>query len=163
MESTASLVPKVYDALRERASCLLGRGGGSLSPQSLVHDVLVKLYRSEQQSWRDERHFRAVAAIAMRQLLVDRARRKATTKHGDHPELVSLTNVAQEGSPLDVVALTRALEQLEVARPRSAEVLVLRLFGGLQHEEIAEELGCSVSTVKREWRLGQAWLQQQLR
>ncbi|MCA9568821.1 MAG: sigma-70 family RNA polymerase sigma factor [Myxococcales bacterium] len=162
MESTETLVPKVYEALRQRAAHLLGRGGGSLSPQSLVHDVLVKLYRAETQSWRDERHFRAVAAIAMRQLLVDRARRKATARHGASPDLVSLTNVAVEGSPLDVVALTTALDQLEAARPRAAEVLMLRLFGGLSHEEIAEETGCSLSTVKREWRLGQAWLQKQL-
>jgi len=162
MELSDALVPRVYAALQQRASQLLRSGGGSLSPQSLVHDVLLKLYRSESQTWRDEQHFRTVAAIAMRQLLIDRARRKAAAKHGANAEHVSLTGVAGAPGFADLVDLADALEQLEAARPRAAQVVVYRLLGGLSHDEIADELGCSVTTVKREWRLGQAWMQQRL-
>lgn len=163
MATTDTLIPQVYEALQARATHILASEGGSLSPQSLVHDVLVKLYRANTPDWRDETHFRAVAALAMRQVLVDRARRKATAKHGAHAPHVSLTGVEGPTDTLDIVALNTALERLEQARPRAATVLIYRLLGGLSNDEIADAMGCSASTVKREWRVGQAWIQKELR
>lgn len=142
---------------------LLRSGAGSLSPDSLVHDVLIKLYQADTAAWRDECHFRAVAAIAMRQILIDRARKKATVKHGANAHPISLTGIGEEDDPLDGIALAQALESLEASRATAARVVELRLFGGLELHEIANELGCSLSTVKREWRIGQAWLRTRLR
>jgi RNA polymerase sigma factor (TIGR02999 family) len=124
--------------------------------------VLVKLYTSESDGWRDERHFRAVAAMAMRQILIDRARRKATLKHGSNGQHLSLTGIGETDDPIDALALAAALVSLEASRPRAARVVELRLFGGLDLQEVADEIGLSLSTVKREWRVGQAWLRTRL-
>ena len=155
-------MPAVYRALQKRAAVILGAGGASLSPQSLVHDVLLKLYTSDSSAWRDERHFRAVAAVAMRQILIDRARRKATLKHSSNGAHLSLTGIGESHDPVDGLALAGALESLEASRSRAARVVELRLFGGLDLQEVADEMDVSLSTVKREWRVGQAWLRTRL-
>lgn len=141
---------------------MLLRQGGSLSPRSLVHDALLKLYHSEVASWDNERHFRAVAAMAMKQILIDRARRARTEKHGGAGRQVSLTGIGREDDPVDLITLVTALEGLELARPRASSVVEHRLLGGMELPEIATELGVSLSTTKREWRVGQAWLQRAL-
>lgn len=158
MNTTRELVPAVYEALQARAQALLQARGGSLSPASLVHDVLVKLYQSQRQDWADERHFRAAAALAMRQILQDRARRNRSAKHQHEHATFSLSGLASGETPMDALALQRALETLESDNPRAAEVVVYRLFGGLQWQELAETVGRSETTVKREWRVGRAWV-----
>lgn len=162
MATTETLVAAVYDALQERAARILDNRRASVSPASLVHDVVLKLYRSQTQTWQDETHFRAVAAVAMRQILADRARRKATAKHGANADHITLSGVGSTDDPLDLIALHTALVALEEARPLAARVAVCKLFGGLVIPEIARELDCSESTVKREWRVGHAWLRRHL-
>lgn len=152
----------MYDALCVRASLLVARGKGSLSPESLVHDVLVKLFRSESQNWRDEVHFRATAALAMRQILADRARKSRTARHGHCLASVSLSGLSDPKEIVDAFALKEALDALEPVHPRAVTVFVYRLFGGLKWSEVADALGCSESTVKREWRIGQAWVRMRL-
>lgn len=127
-----------------------------------MHEVVVKLYRSQVQSWRDETHFRAVAAIAMRQVLADRARRRATQKHGANALHITLSGIGSDDDPIDLIALHASLVSLEEARPAAAQIVVCRLLGGMAIPEIARELGCSESTVKREWRVGHAWLRRHL-
>ena len=99
----------------------------------------------------------------MRQILIDRARKRATVKHGANGQRVSLTGLGEENDPVDGIALAQALESLDGSREQAARVVELRLFGGLELHEIAAELACSLSTVKREWRIGQAWLRTRLR
>lgn len=161
LPSADDLIPHVYAMLQAQASSILGMGA-SLSPRSLVHDALLKLYRSDMDVWRDEAHFRAVAALAMRQIIIDRSRRAKTVKHGGGRRQVSLSGVGYERDPVELLALVNALESLEASNPRVARVVEYRLLGGMSIEQTAKELAISTSTAKREWRVGQAWMQRQL-
>lgn len=163
MASTDELLPKLYALLRARASSLLAARDVSLSPDSLVHDVMLKLYRSDRDAWESEAHFRAVAARAMRHVIIDHQRRRRAAKRDGERVDVSISLLADDpSSPVDLFHLDRALEELEAARPQVAEVVVLRVLGGLNHQEIADQLGLSESTVKRYWRTGRAWLRSRL-
>ena len=150
----------VYDELRHAARALLhGRvAEQSLSPTSLVHDAFLRLTQSQRAAWRSETHFRAAAATAMRHILIDRARRKATEKHGDGWTRVSLRLAGDSVSDVDVVMLADALEELEAIDARAARVVQLRFLAGMTVTEIAEVLGFSVSVVERDWRAARACL-----
>lgn len=150
----------VYQQLKNAARALLQvrRADMSLTPTSLVHDAYVRLTGSERSRWRSEAHFRAAAATSMRHILVDRARRRATDKHGGGWARVTLTGLGDDPMDVGVVALSDALDQLAAFDPRGAEIVQMRFLAGMSNEEIASVLELSVRTVERDWRAARAWL-----
>jgi RNA polymerase sigma factor (TIGR02999 family) len=153
------LVPLVYEDLRRLARSQLGREHGerTLNATALVHEAYLKLGRSALAA-EDRAHFLAIAARAMRQVLVDHAReRKAAKRGGGGWERTTLTDGAWVGTfePDEMLALERALEALD---PRQRQVVEFRFFGGMEDQEIATVLGVSERTVHRDWVKARAWL-----
>jgi RNA polymerase sigma factor (TIGR02999 family) len=150
-----ALVPIVYRELRAIARRQLDapRGAATLSPTALVHEAYLKLAGDPQRSWRDRAHFMALAAVAMRQILIDRARARATLKRGGGLAQVTLDEgaLAGEEQPESLLAVDEALKELAALAPRLARVVELRFYGGLTEEEIAEIMGVTTRTVQRDW------------
>jgi RNA polymerase sigma factor (TIGR02999 family) len=163
-------VPLVYRELRAIAHRQLGgampaRGGSAtLSPTALVHEAYLKLAGDPRRSWRDRTHFLALAAVAMRHILVDRARARTTLKRGGGLAQVTLDEgaLAGEDQPEALLALDEALEQLASLAPRLARVVELRFYGGLSEDEIAEVLGVTTRTVQRDWAKARVLLRRAL-
>jgi RNA polymerase sigma-70 factor (ECF subfamily) len=156
------LFPLVYQQLRQAADAVLRseRPGHTLQPTALVHEAYLKLVGSGAIPIRDKSHFLSIAARAMRQILVDHARRRGARKrgHGETPLPLDFP-VADSGMAIDeLVALDDALERLSVQSDRLRSVVELRFFGGLNEEEIAETLGVTTRTVQRDWVRARAWL-----
>ena len=161
------LVPLIYDDLRRIARIHLRgrRPGDTLDTTGLVHEAYERLVDQTRASWRDRGHFFAVSAIAMRQIVVDHARRRMRLKRGGDHKVVSLDEV-QEPAVMEaalVLEVDRALEKLAALDPRLARVVECRFFAGLTEEETAAALGVSVRTAQREWFKARAWLRQELR
>ena len=163
----AELLPAVYAELRRLAAALTVRlpPGQTLQPTALVHEAYLKLVRDQDPGWEGRRHFFGAAAQAMREILVDQARRKASIKHGGHGQRVELSaGLALIKPPVDdVLALDEAIQRLQAEEPHLAEIVRLRYYTGLSVEETAAVIGRSVSTVTREWRQARAWLAGQLK
>ena len=161
-ERAADLLPAVYDELRRLAAALTQqlRPGQTLQATALVHEAYLRLVRDQDPGWDGRRHFFGAAARAMREILVEQARRKGSRKRGGGARRVELS----EGLALieppadDLLALDEAIQQLQAERPQLAEVVRLRYYAGLSVEETAAVVGRSVSTVTREWRFARAWL-----
>lgn len=161
------LMPKVYLELRQMADRYMNRqpAGDTLQATALVHEVFVKLVDAESVCWQDRAHFFAVAATAMRHILVDRARAKRTAKKGAGALLVNLDDAPELASPSrdrEMVAVDDALDVLAGVDPRKAKVVELRFFGGLSVEETAEVLKISPQSVMRDWKMARAWLMAEL-
>ena len=166
-QAVEQLLALVYDRLRTLAAQKMAREkpGQTLQATALVHEAFLRLINVEQpQHWDSRRHFFAAAAEAMRRLLVENARRKRRIKRGAGLRRTSIekVEVVCPASQMDVVALSDALDKLAGEAPEKAEVVRLRYFAGLSHQEIAEILGVSVVTVKRYWRYARVWLHRQL-
>ncbi len=138
--------------------------GQTLQPTALVHEAYLRLAGEPGQDWKNRKHFFFVAARAMHDVVVERARRRARKKRGGDRTRVDLNHleVAFDASPEDVLALDEALCRLEEHLPRAAQIVRLRFFAGLTEEETAAALELSPSTVAREWRLARARLQRDL-
>lgn len=151
-----------YEELRRLARYYLGgeRAGHTLQPTALVHEAFLKLASGSRKDWRSETHFQAVAASAMRQILVDHARQRATRKRGGDRVRVTLApDVGSAGEPdLDVLALDEAMRELAALDDRKSRVVELRFFGGMTCSEAAETLGISPKTVEADWSFARAWL-----
>ena len=155
------LFPLVYREFHGRAHQQLAhrRPGETLSTTALVHETYLKLAGSSRQSYEDRLHFFAVASRAMRQILVDYARRNAAEKRGSgraitlEPDAIGNPDRSDE-----LLALDEALEQLQELDPRLVQTVELRFFGGLSVEETADTLGVSPRTVKRDWQRARAFL-----
>jgi RNA polymerase sigma factor (TIGR02999 family) len=156
------LFPLVYGELHGRAHRQLAqrRPGDTLSTTALVHEAYLKLTDSAAQSYNDRIHFFAVASRAMRQILVDYARRKAAEKRGGGRRAISLdhADLASPDRADELIALDDGLHELAALDERLARTVELRFFGGLSVEEAAEVLGTSPRTVKRDWRKARAFL-----
>ena len=157
----------VYNDLRRRANAYLRneRPGHTLQPTGLVHEAFIKLVDKQEIDWQDRNHFYAVAAQAMRRVLVDHARGRSRDKRGGKNEDLPL----DDASPLpavspkiDLLALDEALAHLASFDERQAQVVELKYFGGMTLDETAEILGISPVTVKRDWQIARAWLRSQL-
>jgi RNA polymerase sigma factor (TIGR02999 family) len=156
------LVPLVYTELRRRASRYLRQvePGHTLQATSLVHEAYLRL-SSKNPGWKNRAHFFGVASQLMRWILVDHARARQTAKR--HVTMITLGDEADsKPRELDIISIDKALNELAMADPRQAQIVELRFFGGLTHEEIAVALGTSLRTVKRQWRLAKAWLYQRV-
>lgn len=163
----SQLVPLVYDDLRRIARAQMRRAtrGASLDTGALVHEAYVKLVDQRRATWNDRRHFFAVAALAMRQIVVDRARHRGRRKRGGGELPVTLLD-APESSPQDmdqILAIDQALSRLEAIDPRMVRIVECRYFAGLSEQETADALDTSTRTVQREWFKARAWLRAQLK
>lgn len=158
------LLVKVYPELRQMARGKLRRQqyGQTLSPTGLVHEAYLKLVRYQDVSWHGRAHFFGAASGAMRRILVDRARAKATEKRRGERVTLSHAGPAVDVSLDELLDLDEALIRLAEQRPRWVNVVECRYFGGLTLEETAEALGISHATVSNDWRMARAWLQREL-
>ncbi len=159
------LLPIVYDELRRMAGARLQneRPDHTLSPTALVHEAYLRLAQG-QITFEGRHHFFAVAARAMRHILVDHARRRKAGKRGGQYRVTLDPEVADPGptDPDEVLDVDRALDRLATIDPRQAELVELRYFVGLSIEETATAQGTSPATVKRDWLLARAWLAREL-
>jgi RNA polymerase sigma factor (TIGR02999 family) len=157
------VVPLVYEDLRRLARRQLGReyGERTLNATGLVHEAYLKVAGSGTLGARDRAHFLAIAARAMRQVLVDHARERKAAKRGGGWESTTLTDGAWVGEfePEQILALDEAIQELD---PRQRQVVEYRFFGGMGEREIAEVLGVSERTVHRDWMKARAWLYHRL-
>src|SRR5688572_29451674 len=177
----AELMPQVYDELRRLAANYLRqeRPGQTLQATALVHEAFLRLSKEKNQPWKNRTHFLAIAALSMRQILVQRARARHAEKRGGKDaeritldESVIAENSLSRHSPkggggeaaggVDVLELDAALEKLAALDPQQAKIVELRYFGGLTVEEAAEALDISPATVKRHWAVARAWLHKEL-
>jgi RNA polymerase sigma factor (TIGR02999 family) len=156
----------VYDSLKALAHAVRGgRAGDTLNTTALVHEAYLKLSNAGGAPWRDDAHFFALAARAMRQILVDAARRNIALKRGGAAaRFVSYDDAAHAATArsAELLALDAALERLANVDERRAQVVEHRIFAGLSTAETASLLGISTGTVERDWRAARAWLSTEL-
>lgn len=161
-EVLEELLPLIYNELRHLAHNFLyrERPGHTLQTTALVHEAYVKLIDQRHVRWQNRAHFFAIAAQAMRRILIDSARRHAAVKRGGAGEKVSLSEVASISLEPNnnLLALDEALNALAEIDPQQSRIVELRYFGGLTIEETAEVVELSPATVKREWAMARAWL-----
>jgi RNA polymerase sigma factor (TIGR02999 family) len=161
------LLAVIYDDLHAQAARAMRREGGehTLQATALVHEAYLRLVGQRHVDWKNRAHFFAIAAQAMRRVLVDHARGRLAEKRGGGVEKVTLSEAgaaSHDNDAIDVLALHDALERLAVLDPDQARVVELRYFGGMNIDETAETLGVSAATVKREWAVARAWLKREL-
>ncbi len=170
MGDPASLMPLVYDELRRLAASYIRneKPGQTLQATALVHEAFVRLSAEKGQPWKNRTHFLAIAALSMRQILVQRARARHAEKRGGEAERITLdesllaAHAGPDSGRLDVIALDAALEQLAAFDAQQAKIVELRYFGGMTVEETADALDISPATVKRHWTIARAWLRKEL-
>jgi len=156
------LLPGLYAEPRGLAAVLSRKlqPGQTLQPTALVHEAYLRLVKNQDPGWEGRRHFFGAAAQAMREILIEQARRKDSRKRGGGSRRVELS----EGLALieppadDLLALDEAIERLRAEKPHLAEVVLLRYYTGLSVEETADVIGRSISSVTRDWRFARAWL-----
>lgn len=166
------LMPLVYDELRRIAAGYISRErpGQTLQATALVNEAFVRLAAERPREFANRTHFLAIAALSMRQILVQRARARRAAKRGGAPLRVTLDDhnvgaaAARGAGPgdIDVLALDEALTRLAALDPEQATIIELRYFGGLTLEETAEAAGVSLATVKRQFAMARAWLKRAL-
>ena len=162
------MLPEVYDELRKLAKARLARERDrhqTLQPTALVHEAYLRVSgEGEERHWDRRGHFFAAAALAMRRILVERARHYQRLKHGSAEERVDLDSGIMRADPslTDLVAVDEALTRLEQTDARKAQIVSLRYFAGLSVEETAAALDLSPATVKNEWKFARAWLHRAL-
>jgi RNA polymerase sigma-70 factor (ECF subfamily) len=167
-KAVSQLRPLVYAELRRLAASYLRRErpGQTLQATALVHEAYVRLINEKSHNWQNRTHFLAIAALSMRQILVQRARARKATKRGGDPIRIELEDhllpAATTDHEVDLVALDAALDRLAALDQRQAKIVELRYFGGLSVEEVAAALDISPATVKRDWTLARAWLKRAL-
>jgi RNA polymerase sigma factor (TIGR02999 family) len=156
------LLPLVYDELRKLAGAKMAAQppGHTLQPTALVHEAYLRLVGSEQGRWHDSRHFLAAATEAMRQILIDAARKKHRLKRGGGWTRLNLEDIqiAVETDPENLLKVDEALEQFAIGDPEKAQLVKLRFFAGLSLSQAAQVMGISLATAKRYWVFSKAWL-----
>jgi RNA polymerase sigma factor (TIGR02999 family) len=162
----ASMFPLVYEELRRLAHRQLGNEpeGHTLSTTALVHEAYIRLIDQTRIQWNGRAHFMAIAATAMRRILIDRARSHRSEKRGGTLRRVPLDNLqlaTEERADL-LIALDEALSRLKELDARQANVVECRFFGGMTEEETAEALGIGLRTAKRDWAKARSWLYQEI-
>ncbi len=161
-----ALLPVIYGELRAVAGRMLGqeRSDHTLSATALVHETYLKLVQLERLDWKGRAHFFAVAAGAMRRLLIDHAVRRRAVKRGGGQERLPLDDLVlvSEDPSVDLLDLSEALERLAALDSQQASVVELRYLGGLTIDEVAEVTGVAPRTVKNHWRVAKLWLHREL-
>jgi RNA polymerase sigma factor (TIGR02999 family) len=166
-QAADQLLQLVYGELRALATHKMAQEspGHTLQPTALVHEAWLRLMGSQNSSFANRAHFFSAAAEAMRRILIDRARRRRTQRHGGTYERVDFEgrDFAAPEADDELLAVNDALEHFSMEHPAQAEVVKLRYFGGRTNEEVAEILGISVSSVKNYWAFSRAWLLQEIK
>lgn len=161
------LLPLIYDELHKRAAAYLRRErpNHTLQPTALVHEAYLKLIDQRKDNWESRSHFFAIAAQAMRRILVDHAKNRHRQKRGGSVEDLPLEDAllaAAEESNVDVIALNDAMAKLAKIDPQQERIVELRYFGGLSLDEAAHVLGISRATAARDWQVAKAWLHREI-
>ena len=159
------VIPVVYEELRRLAHRYMARerAAKTLQATELVNEAWIRLAGTSSPGWKNRAHFCAIAAHAMRELLVERARARKAQKRGGSRVRVSLNDdISTQNAELDILSLNEALDRLEEMDPNLGRIVELRFFGGLSIEETASTLDCSTATIKRGWRLARAWLRREM-
>ena len=160
------LLPLVYEELRRLAASKMAHeaAGQTLQPTALVHEAWLRLVGNQNPTFRNRAHFFAAAAEAMRRILIERARQRQAVRHGGGQQRVDLEQVELPfpGDDNQLLAVNDALDKLAAAHPVEAQVVKLRYFIGLTHDEAAAALGISVRTAKSYWAHARAWLFQEI-
>ena len=166
-EVVDKLLPLVYDELKGLAHGQLRgeRPDHTLNATALVHEAYLKLVDQERMSWQNRAHFFAIAAQSMRRILINYAESRRAQKRGGGQVVATFSDelMGRETRADELIELDEALKRLHELNERQSKVVEFRFFGGLSQEEIAEVLGVSVPTVKRDWRVAKAWLSRELR
>ena len=165
-EALQRLTPLVYEELRRLASHYLRRetNGNTLQTTALVHEAYLRMVNQDEVDWQGRAHFFGIAARLIRQILVDRARKRNAGKRQSGGPLLSLDEDIDlpGGQPVDLVKLDDALTGLAAIDERQSRIVELRFFGGLSIEETAQVIGISPRGVKRQWAIARAWLFREL-
>lgn len=166
-EAMDLLLPLVYEEMRgiARRQMRGERRDHTLDTTGLVHEAYLKLVDQDRVTWKNRAHFFAIAAQAMRRILINHANARRAEKRGGGARLSTFEDdlVPREHRAEELIELDEALERLKSLNERQSKIVELRFFGGLTQEEIAEVLRVSVPTVRRDWRLAKAWLSRELR
>ena len=165
-EALEKLTPHVYRTLRRIAGSYMRneRAGNTLQATALVHEAFMELVDITNVDWQHRAHFYAISAQIMRNILLDRARRRLAAKRGGSAERINLDELPDIGATRarELIALDDALKALEQLDARKARVVEMRFFGGLSVEESAEVLAVSPETVMRDWKFARSWLQSEI-
>ncbi len=161
-KAAEQLLALVYDELRRLAAFKMAQQdpGQTLQPTALVHEAWLRLVGSQNPTFNDRTHFFRAAAEAMRHILIDRARRKQTQRHGGGYQRVDFTgfDLAAPAADDQLLAVHEALDKLALKHPKQAELVKLRYFAGMTNEEVSQVLGISLSTAKNYWTFSRVWL-----
>ncbi len=160
--ASEQLLPLVYDELRRLAAARMAResAGQTLQPTALVHEAWLRLFNGNSQVWQSRGHFFGAAAEAMRRILIERARRKLSSKRGNRAEHINIeeVDIAVALPNERVLLIDEALDRLEKKNPELARVVTLKFFGGLTNAEVADTMGVTERTVQNKWNFAKAWL-----
>jgi len=165
-QALAKLIPLVDHELRNIAHAYMNRerAGHTLQTTALVAEALIRLIQAESINWQSRKHFYALVARRMRQILIEHARQQLTAKRGNRAEHIDVSAavfLSSEASE-ELLVLDEALKKLAKIDERKAKIVECRYFGGFTLEEVAEILSVSPTTVEREWRLARAWLKREI-
>jgi RNA polymerase sigma factor (TIGR02999 family) len=161
-QASSDLLPLVYEELRRLATARMAResSGHTLQPTALVHEAWLRLVGDGDRNWENRAHFFGAAAEAMRRILIENARRKSRLKRGGDQARVDIADVELATTTPDdkVLLIDEALEKLQTEDPDKAKIVVLKFFGGLTNQEVAQTLNVTERTVERQWAFAKAWL-----
>jgi RNA polymerase sigma factor (TIGR02999 family) len=165
--ASQELLPLVYDELRRLAAARMAQevAGQTLQATALVHEAWLRLVGDGVRTWQNRAHFFGAAAVAMRRILIERARRKSRFKRGGGQAPLNIEDfeLAETTPDERMLLINEALEQLQAKDPARARVVVMKFFGGMTNEEVAEALGLNERTIRRQWNYARAWLLENIR
>jgi RNA polymerase sigma factor (TIGR02999 family) len=165
--ASEELLPLVYNQLRRLAAGRMAHeaAGQTLQPTALVHEAWLRMVGDGSPSWQNRAHFFRAAAEAMRRILIENARRKSRLKRGGGQARLDIDELELAATTPDdkVLLINEALEQLQAEDPERAHIVVLKFFGGLTNQEVAESLGVAERTIERQWAYAKAWLYRLIR
>jgi RNA polymerase sigma factor (TIGR02999 family) len=164
--ASEELLPLVYSELRQLAAARMNNetAGQTLQATALVHEAWLRMVGDNNRTWQNRAHFFGAAAEAMRRILVENARRKSRLKRGGGQTRLDIDDLDLVATSPDdkVLLMDEALEQLRTQDPEKARIVVMKFFGGLTNQEVAENLGVTERTVERQWAYAKAWLFQHI-
>lgn len=165
-QSAEALLPLVYDELRKLARARMANQSAAhtLQPTALVHEAWLRMVTGQERTWQNRAYFFSAAATAMRNILIDHARKKASLKHGGNQSRIDLEHLDLSSPEPDelILMVDEALKRLEQVNPKWARIVVMKYFGGMTNLEVAESLNISQSSVDRYWAGAKAWLYRQI-
>jgi len=160
-------MPLVYEELRKLAAARMAQeaAGQTLQATALVHEAWLRMVGDGDKGWQNRAHFFGAASEAMRRILVDSARHKARIKHGGGQIRLDINDLELSGASPDerILLINEALEELQKEDAEKARIVVMKFFGGMTNQEVAENLGVTERTVERQWAYAKAWLFQAIR